>query len=211
MSAAEVEALERQRHALKSDPFTLYVGIEIIVAAVKTEMAKNRDYGSYSELRPFERATVMPVPLQIAQSIWVHKVLPGLGYDCQRLVEIGFPPPLPDHASAASEWDKARQALDERRYSDCVAECRDLLRMWGQQLEANKDHHVANVIAEKRRWGQSADDGRRDFLDGLWKAATDIVNNPHHPEGHPTVQLFDAEDARMVLLLTAALSEYVSH
>jgi hypothetical protein len=44
----------------------------------------------------------------------------------------------------------------------------------------------------------------------LWKEVGDIANAPHHPEGSVDAELFDWRDARLVLLLTAALSEYVA-
>ena len=80
--------------------------------------------------------------------------------------------------------------------------------MWQSQLGAGKSQSVASIIAARRTWRE--DDGRRAFLDRLWKAAIDIVNAPHHPEGQPTAQHFDAADARLMLVLTAALSQYVS-
>jgi hypothetical protein len=166
------------------------------------------DYGMFSQVLPFWRTNISPVWVSIESSTWVRDVLPGLGYDRSRLIEIPFPPPLPEHPSAASEWDKARRALDEQRYSDCVSECRDLLAMWQSQLKATKDRPVAVVVAEKRGWADS--DGRIAFLDGVWKASIDIVNAPHHPEGKPVEQHFDAADARLMLMLTASLSQYIN-
>ena len=37
----------------------------------------------------------------------------------------------------------------------------------------------------------------------------DIANAPHHPENDDDIELFDRRDARLVLMLTAVLSEYV--
>ncbi len=199
--------------------FALYLGLEAIVAGVKTynqvgsqanteNMPWDLQYGMFSQLFPFWRTNISPVPISIERSTWVRDVLAGLGYDRARLVEMTFPPPLPNHPSAASEWDKAKRALDDQRYSDCISECRDILAMWQAQLNATKDRPVATVIGAKRGWPE--DDGRITFLDRLWKAAIDIVNAPHHPEGQKSEQVFDAADARLMLTLTAALSQYVS-
>jgi hypothetical protein len=220
LTPADVENLESKRHASPSDTFTLYLGLDAVVAGLKTynqmPTAPGADaerspwpmqYGMFSQVFPFWSTKISPVWVSIERSSWV-RVLPGLGYDRSRLIEIPFPPPLPDHPSAASEWDKARRALDEQRYSDCVSECRDLLAMWQSQLQATKARPVVSVVAEQRGWADS--DGRRAFLDSVWKAATDIVNTPHHPEGTPVEQHFDASDARLMLVLTATLSEYVS-
>ena len=161
----------------------------------------------YSEVLPFWAVQVQPLQINIEQSVWVREVLPGLGYDKLRLIELTFPPPLPDRRNAASQFDKAQRALDERRYGDCVKECRGLLNMWEKQFKAGKGRHVAQVIAEDRGW--SEDDVRRQLLDNPWKEVGDIANAPHHPEGDVDAELFERRDAKLVLLLTAARSEYV--
>jgi hypothetical protein len=221
LSSSDVEELERRRHVAGDGPFFFYLGIEAVVAGLKTyNQAPQRSgsaadeslwpmhYGMFSQVFPFWRTEISPILVAIEGATWIRDVLPRLGYDRHRVVEISFPPPFPDHPSAASEWDKARRALDEQRYSDCVSECRDLLAMWQNQLKATKSRHVATIIAEEQGWAD--DDGRTRFLDRLWIAATDIVNVPHHPEGELTDQAFGAADARLMLMLTACLSQYVS-
>jgi hypothetical protein len=47
------------------------------------------------------------------------------------------------------------------------------------------------------------------LLDSLWKEVGDLANLPHHPEGAVAAQTFDARDAELVLLLTAAVSTYL--
>jgi hypothetical protein len=218
LSAADVEELEKRRHDAAGGLFTFYLGLDAVVAGLKTYNQASGgatevhpwpiDYGMFSQVLPFWRTNIPPAPVSIESSTWVREVLPGLGYDHHRLIEIPFPPPLPDHPSAAGEWDKARRALDEQRYSDCVAECRDLLSMWQSQLGATKNRTLAAIVATKRGWAD--DDGRTAFLDGLWKAARDIVNAPHHPEGSRVEQTFDVSDARLMLVLTAVLSQYIT-
>lgn len=218
LTPADVEDLERKRHGSPGAIFPLYLGLDAVVCGLNTynqipappdaePMPWERHYGMFSQVLPFWRTNISPASVSIERSTWVRDVLPGLGYDRSRLIEMTFPPPLPDHPSAASEWDKARRALDEQRYSDCVSECRDILAMWQNQLKATKNRPVAAVIAERRGWTES--DGRTGFVEGVWKAAIDIVNAPHHPEGQPSEQHFDASDARLMLMLTAALSQYV--
>jgi hypothetical protein len=161
----------------------------------------------YSELRPFWNARVDAVWVQVEQSTWVRNVLPGLGYDRLRLVELTFPPALPGHSNAAAQFDKARRALDERRYADCVRECRGLLNMWEKHYATTSKRRVAEVIAADRQW--PVGDVRSKLLHRLWKEVGDVANAPHHPEGDVDGDVFDVRDARLLLLLTSALSEYV--
>ena len=79
--------------------------------------------------------------------------------------------------------------------------------MWVSQLRATKSTPVAAVVAQQLGWTE--DDGRRSLLDSLWKAMTDFVNAPHHPEDAIENSALDIRDARMTVLLTALLSEYV--
>lgn len=219
LTPAEVEDVEQRRHAANSDMFVLYLAIEPIVAGIKSynrygsasspqETPWDAQFGMLSEVLPFWTASILqPVKIEIDQSAWVRDVLPGLGYDRSRLIELTFPPPLPHHTSAASQFDKARRAFDERRYGTCISECRGLLKMWEKQYGPNAKNHVADVVKSDRGWPNG--DIRRDLLDVLWRKVGEVANAPHHPEGHIDAERFNARDARLILLLTAALSEYV--
>jgi hypothetical protein len=198
--------------------FQLYLGLDPIVAGMKTfnsfgpgqapeQTAWDIQYGMFSQVLPFWTVHIEPVWVQIEPSTWIRDILPGLGYDRLRLLELTFPPPLPDHTSAAAQFDKARRAFDERRYGDCIQECRGLLNMWEKQYRATSKRRVAEVVADERQW--PANDIRRQLLDTLWKEVGDVANAPHHPEGDVNAELFTGRDARLLLLLTAALSEYV--
>ena len=216
--AADVEDLERRRHATSTDGLQLYLRCEPTVAAVTLHNTLPLDqaskptpwdlrFGEYALTMPFWSSRVAAVPLQVEQSTWVRNVLPGLGRDRLRLLELELPPALPDHASAAAQFDRAKRALDERRYSDCIKECRGLLNMWEKQYGATAKRRVADLFGDERHW--STDDIRRKLLDTLWKEIGDFANAPHHPEGDVDSELFEARDARLLLILTAALSEYL--
>jgi len=135
-----------------------------------------------------------------------REVLPGLGYDRVRSVEIVLPPPLPGNGPAAAEFDRARQALDKRRYADCAASCRGILKLWEQQYGASKTERLAHVVARARGW---TDTERPRFLDRLWQATTDMANAHHHPEGSSQPLALDPADARLLFMLVTALSEYL--
>jgi hypothetical protein len=120
-------------------------------------------------------------------------------------MELKFPPPSLENA--AKQFDKAKRALDERRHGDCIGDSRGLLNMWEKQFKATKNRHVAQIIADERGWPE--DDVRRQLVDTIWKRVGDIADAPHHPEGDVDAELFERRDARLILLLTAALSEYL--
>jgi hypothetical protein len=219
LTPAEVEDVERRRHAANSDIFVLYLSLEPIVAGIKSynrygtasslhETPWDARFGMFSEVLPFWTAKILsPVRIELEQSTWVRDVLPGLGYDRSRLLELTFPPPLPNHSSAAAQFDRAKRALDERRYGDCIQECRGLLNMWEKQYGATRKQRIAEIVAGDRQWADG--DVRRQLLDALWKEVGGVANAPHHPEGDVNAEVFSGWAARLLLLLTAALSEYI--
>ena len=219
LTPAQVEEVERRRHANRADVFYLWLAIEPTVIGLRNFNVPRlvqptaagvwgAKYGMYAELAVFwamNQPSALRVDVEV--STWVRNVLPGLGYDRRRLVEVTLPPPLPGQPSAAAEFDKAKAALDTRRYEDCVAACRGLLTMWRQGVGATDGKRIAEVVAEPLGWADG--DARRQFLDGIWKAATDFVNAPHHPEGSGQDAWLDHRDARLALMMTALLSEYL--
>jgi hypothetical protein len=60
---------------------------------------------------PFWSTRVEPLWINVEQTTWIRQVLPGVGHDASRLVEIDFPQALPGHPGAAVEWDKAAALL----------------------------------------------------------------------------------------------------
>jgi hypothetical protein len=219
LAPSQVEELERRRHASRGDIFNLYLQLEPTIIGLKNFNRRQRGstpepriwdpkYGEYAELAVFWAANQPPaLRVDLETSTWVRSVLPGLGHDRVRLVEVTLPPALPDKPNAAAEFDNAKAALDTRRYQDAVVACRGLLRMWTSQLGATKTKPVATVVAERLGWTE--DDGRRRLLDALWKATMDFVNAPHHPEGAAATSALDMRDARLTVLLTAVLSEHL--
>jgi hypothetical protein len=215
LTPAEIASLEAERHLHPGElGVNLYLGIDASVVGLHTVGPGQTEQGPWdsqmgisSYFGHFWTVEISPLALQISQQDWVQKILPGLGYDRLRLVEIHLPPPLPSHGSAVAEYDKARRALDERRYEDCVGSCRGLVNIWNGLRAASKATPMGDVLAKERQW--SPDDPRRTFVNDIWKAVIDIVNTAHHPEGQSKPQEFSASDAQLVFSLVTSLSEYL--
>ena len=224
LGPAETAALESLRHVGgTSSGLDLYLSLEVNVAGLATAgevpapqttpqaptSLWGTEFGLHSWLAYFWSVSIQPLTLAISRETWIENVLPNLGYNHVRLIELRLPPPLPDHASAAHEFDAARRALDERRYGDCVAACRGLLSIWEKTLGATKRQVLADVLAQRLGWAQ--EDPRRRFIDDLWKSANDLANVVHHPEGQPEVeQQIDARDARLLFQILVGLSQYLA-
>lgn len=223
LSMPVIEKLERHRHGSPEREALLYLRLEPTLVLLRTthgnvpvsavpqaEVGQNHAarFGLLSEMSIFWLPKIEVLRLVIDTSQWVDNVLPGLGYDRVRLVELTLPPSLPPGVNAEARFAAFRQALDSGRYDDAVAASRDILRAWSGYLEASKQKPVATVVGKRLAWPEG--DPRRSLLDALWKGLTDVANTPHHPEGQTQPFAPSAADARLQLLLSAALSEYLS-
>ncbi len=152
---------------------------------------------------------IEPLALRIPASTWVDNVLPGLGLDRLRLIEITLPVgggPLP--VSVVSMFDDAQRDYDAGRYRECVGKCRDVRHAVEQHLGATKAQPVADVVAAQLALPAGA--AERTFLDGAWKALGDLTNSAHHigTTGAPS---YSAAATRTCLFLTATLLDYMRH
>ncbi len=208
-----IRFLDDLRHASPGSGFTLYAGIEVVVCWLKyTGNAAPlhiggpwpSSVGMFSELQVFWEAAVDPVEARIEPSAWAERILPALGQDRIRFIEIN----LPAGRSDVIGWfDKARFELDQARYPESIGICRGIQNFWEQSIGATPPKYpVAQVLRERLGW--SADDARCKCLDYLWTGLDALVNPPHHPERGE--QAYTASDARLCLYLVTVLSEYVS-
>jgi hypothetical protein len=75
-------------------------------------------------------------------------------------------------------------------------------------LGTTRTRPVAVVLAEAQGWGE--EDPRRAFLDQLWAAAKYLANTVLHEANQPTMLDLSEPESRTHLLLTAALSEWLT-
>lgn len=217
LTQAQIKHLEDARHASHQSRFALFLKLEGITAWLRHTWGSDnsrigeeerwlQQVGFCSELLPFWNTRIDPLRVEVEPSSWVENVLPGLGYDRVRLVEIDLSQ-MPDEGISVAQFDKARREFDAGRYTECVATCRAIRHAWEQALSATREQPVARVLAE--RLGRSASDWPYKVLDKMWAGYADMVNAPHHPGQTPEPLSVTAADAKFCLLVTLALSEYV--
>lgn|GEM_PF-4209936 len=215
----QVKLLEDKRHTAPTGRLVLYLQLESIIVWLRyTGNSMNQDDGAstigaggwppmagmFAEMLPFWNTDIRPLQAEIEPSTWVDSVLPGLGYDHVRLVEIDLSQ-MPDVGILVNQFDTARREYDDGRDAACIAACRNIREAWEKVLEANKDRPVAKVLAGLLLW--PVQDWHINMLNAIWKGYADMTNAFHHTPP-PTAT---AADARFCLLLTAILSEYVAH
>ncbi len=172
----------------------------------KDEWPFNFDVGA-SFLVPFWNFEPDPLEFRIPAASWIDNVLPGLGLDRLRLIEIAVPVaggPLP--AGVVSMFDDAQRDYDAGRYRECVGKCRDVRHAVEQHLGATKAQPVADVVAAQL--SLPAGGAEQTFLDDAWKALGDLTNSAHHI-GTAGVPAYSAAATRTCLFLTATLLDYL--
>jgi hypothetical protein len=224
LSLAAVHRLEIARHSNPDSDFTLNLRFEGPLVWIRNTYGEARvsprqpppaeaedpfglQLGLHSDLSYFWTTDIDSLRLQIDASVWINQVLPGFGIDNVRLIEMVFPPGLPDTGNAAKVFDEALRAYHSKRYADCIGKCRGIIRAWNQQLSATSKKHLAELVGEAQRW--PADDPRRKLLDSIWQALLEAANAASHPEGQDPAYQPSAHDAKLQLMMTAVVSEYL--
>jgi hypothetical protein len=223
LAAPIIEKLERRRHDAHAHEAVLHLGLEGTVVWLhtthgnvpprNTESALGREiagrFALHSEMSVFWYTRIDSLRLAIDQAQWVRNVLPGLGYNNVRLVELTLPPILPFSANAGTRFAQVQQAFDTERYEDAVAGTRAILSAWNSYFRTGKQRLLADVLGKLLGWPPA--DPRRPLVDALWKSVTDFANVPHHPEGQETPFDPSPADARLQLLLVTILSDYLGN
>lgn len=216
-----VARLEALRHAAPEGRLSLYLHLEGTFvwlrhtgnsgaqgAAESTlgEGGWDTSVGLFSEMLPFWNSFIAPLRIEIEPRVWVEQVLPGVGYDQVRLVELNLAN-IPALGILPSQFDEARRKYDAGDYPGCVATCRSIQTAWEQHVGATRKTPLATTLAEHLHWPPK--DWHTAMLDAMWKGYADMVNAPHHPEQEPPPLPPTAADARFCLLFTAIISEYL--
>ncbi len=214
LTLPQVACLEELRHGPPEPRFALYLKLEGTAAWVRTagfpgELGAGEGasrMGIASELWPFWYTKFGELRLEIERTTWVENVLPGLGYDQLRLVEVDLGR-MPTEGVSVQRFDEAIRAHDEGRYDACVASCRDIRNAWERALGATQQRPVHHVLAELLGWPEG--DWHRGGVEHLWRGFAQMTNAAHHLGQHPGPPPFTPEDAKLCLMLALQLSEYI--
>jgi hypothetical protein len=219
LSEAQVAQLERHRHA-QSGTFSAIARLSAAVAwitetgnsqhIVGREMASLKNpfpmsFGMVSTLAHFWTVSVEDLDVRIPASLWVEKVLPGLGLNRLRLIEVMLPQvagPLPEQI--VGYFDTAKRSFDLGHYRQSMVECRDVRNAIEQALGASRTNPVGNVVESRLHLPPGSQ--QRELLNAAWEALYFDTNVAPHLPGGPFITY---ADARACLHMTAVVIEYL--
>ncbi|SRR5579875_223110 len=180
--------LEEQRASQPAQDMSL--GIQIWgTAAIMRPRGNIADVSTHlqsrsGELIRFEKVdTRNPTQsIRIARSDWIDRILPGLGYRQNVLVELPLvrTPPLPQmYKYAAESLDKARNAFEHEDYRAALKYAREVLEHLGK-LSADGSGRLTNFCKEYLEpfVGETKSNAIERSLNGL----RDIVNAASHAD-----------------------------
>lgn len=162
--------------------------------------------GLHSKLAFLWDTRVDALTLWIPASQWVQRVLPGLGLNALRLIEVALPVSdqrVPEPALTA--FDAARRAYDLGNYPLSIKHCREVRDVLQGHFEITEEAPLGKTIAEQ--WGLAPDAAQGNFLTGLWRGLTDLLGGIEAPV--PFQRLAPA-DVHACLLALAVLLEYLA-
>lgn len=179
LTTALVERLDSLRQASANGDLRLLVRPKVTVSLIYQvsgeattrpivrpipEFPFGLEYGIASTLAYFWNSGVNPFALEIPRSTWVDRVLPGVGLEHMRLVEIGLPRttgPLPPNVLRL--FDAARADLDNGRGRECIQKLRDVRYAIEAQLAPTQGDRVASKIAAHRGLKPDAPQAKKSF------------------------------------------------
>jgi hypothetical protein len=161
--------------------------------------------GMYSRFALLWTTHIEDLTVEVPASSWVELVLPGLGLDKLRLLEVVLPSAsnlVP--AGVVASFDGARRDYDLGDYRGCIEKCRYVRDALVGHLGATRDHRLGDIVADRR--GLPADAPVRAFLNGVWRGWWDLTNAGHHV---PAQQAFTSADAQACLMTAALILSYL--
>jgi len=159
---------------------------------------------SHSFITGFDKASGH-VDFQIAQSNWVKNLLPQMGHQSFRLIELPTASQIisAEYATSLKELDEARKYFLNGDYDKTVAHCRSAL----DPFKPKKDE-IKKYVSSKSEfaWAKDVMEATDEWLLKLVKSTSHFTSKPHHI---PSTGHFDRMDAEIIMMVTTAIIAYI--
>jgi hypothetical protein len=142
---------------------------------------------------------------QIEQSHWIKNILPQLGHDSFRIIELpGANCLIPEeYSKSLNELEEAKKYFLNGDYDKTVAHCRSALDPF-----KSKRGEIKSFITSKSEfaWANEVMESTDNWLNELVKATSHFTSKAHHI---PSVGHFGRRDAEIIMMVTTAIIAYV--
>ena len=124
-------------------------------------------YGLFSSLVYFWITSIDKLDVYIPASHWISRVLPGLGIDRLRLIEVAFPDAndlVPQ--TAIDAFGQAQREFELGNYRSSMQQCRDVRTYIEQHLNATRSNSIEAVIEQRLHWPPNTP--QSEFIQKQW-------------------------------------------
>lgn len=144
------------------------------------------------------------IELEIPQSLWITKLLPGLGWKPSRLIELPSAIELipEEYSQSLGELDKANEYYLRGDYDKVVAHCRSAI----DPIKASwKDLKQVFKSESENKWIDAINTGTSDWLDTMINSTYQLCSKTHH---NRSIGHFDRHSSQVILMITTAIIGY---
>ncbi|MBI5539666.1 MAG: hypothetical protein HY951_06375 [Bacteroidia bacterium] len=143
----------------------------------------------------------------IPKSHWVEKILPNLGYQSLKLIEIPLTHKTLKEAygDIIFEFNKAEGYFNQKDYNKCVAHCRCTLDALTRNLIKIRKQEASETAF---KWLKSIDTATYKWIDELNKANTALSGKTHHAGQKRD---FSRQEAESIYLVILGLLNFIAH
>jgi hypothetical protein len=206
LDARRIEMVERHRQG-GSLQFRLDIRIEFDeFSALPVDVESKRP--AFWGLNTIHRMTLRE-EVQIPQTDWIERVLPGLGYGKVHIVE--FPATPLDACVALDHSFKALKQAEEKHrlgfYDDAAGKCRLAIEPFFDHEPVDPNHAESRKIPVlKKHWETKLGKATYEWLKTTLGSIKDASNVAHHsPSAH-----YSQLDSQMILAITTAVVAYIA-
>lgn len=147
------------------------------------------------------------IDFQIPKSTWIDTLMPCLGYNNIRLIEIPktHNQLTDEYLAIKNEFDKAEDYFNKNDYNKCVAHCRNVLDALNRNLKKDKNE---KPLESSFSWLIGLSKSSHDWINKVCSATHEIASKAHHPGDHIG---FARQEAESIFLVVLGLINFIAH
>ncbi len=143
--------------------------------------------------------------VHINESKWGKEILPGLGYQAFRMIEVPSENQLipNEYRESLAELDAAKGFMRDGYYDKVVGHCRSALDPFKDKIKG-LIKHISNE--KEATWIETMTVDTNIWLDKIFRTAKSLASETHHS---PSVGHFDKTEAEIIYMITVGIIAYI--
>lgn len=198
LDPARINLIESSRKENLNIVLNIRFHYGICVPIISQSSSKEYIIGSYG-------SDYKHINFEIPQSNWVKTILPGLGFQSFRLIE------LPEYSNlipeeyklSLGELAEAEKYYRNGDYDKVVSHCRAALDPFKGKMKEMREYIKSKSEFE---WIDSSATATYTWLSALYFDSINFASKTHHP---PSMGHFDRSDAESIYLVTVGILSYI--